>query len=321
MQLRVSVTPAQIGNGFQMRSARYNTDAMLVSDRASFSFGYGNGAQALDGSAGFAFRSDYDLGRGGANPLLGLAAGGAYLGGRAIVAEGLTIAFGTTDRMARRNLSAFGLDRATAGDWVNRYAAQAQTVSLAYRLASGLTARAGFTRLHENAALLGIQSADRADLEGGSITDGMSAGFDYALGRTWTLSGTGTIARTRADAGQLRTSGLTSASAELAVIKSRLLAKADEFRLTLASPLHTIGGHLTYSSVGVVDRTTGELGIVEQAFAPRGRLPLAGEAMYGLALPRGKGEFSFFGRVDRDAELIATNAIGYSGGVQVHLAF
>lgn len=321
MQLRVSVTPAAIGNAFQMRSARYETDAMLVSDKASFSFGYGNGAAALDGSAGFAFRNDYDLGQGGANPLLGLASGGAYLGGRAIVADGLTIGFGTTDRMARRNLSVFGIDRATAGDWVNRYAAQAQTVSLSYRVGSGLTARAGFTHLHENAALLGIQSLDQADLRGGSLTDGMSAGFDFALGRTWTLSGTGTIARTSADTGQIRSSGLTSASAELAVIKSRLLTKADELRLTLASPLHTIGGHLTYSSIGVTDRTTGEIGLVDQAFAPRTRLPLAGQAMYGLALPKGRGEFSFFGRVDRDAELIATNAIGYSGGVQLRLGF
>jgi len=321
MQLRVSVAPAQIGNAFRMGPARYDTDALLVSDTASFAFGYGNGAAALDGSAGFAFRNDYDLGQGGANPLLGLASGGAYISGRAMVADGLTIGFGTTDRMARRNLSAFGIDRGSAGDWVDRYAAQAQMLSLSYRVGGGLTARAGFTHLHEDAALLGIQSLDRADLQGGSITDGASAGFDLAIGRSWTLAGTGTIARTRADAGQIRANGLTSASAELAVIRSRLLARNDEFRLTLASPLHTIGGHLTYSSVGVVDRATGEIGVIEQAFAPHGRLPLAGQAMYGLALPRGKGEFSLFGRVDRDAELIATEAIGYSGGVQLHLAF
>jgi hypothetical protein len=135
------------------------------------------------------------------------------------------------------------------------------------------------------------------------------------------LAGTGTIARTRADAGQIRTSGLTSASAELAVIKSRLLTKNDEFRFSLASPLHTIGGHLTYSSVGVIDRATGEIGLLDQNFAPRGRFAIAGQAMYGLALPKGKGEFSFFGRVDRDAELIGTNTFGYSGGVQLHLAF
>ena len=321
MQLRVSVTPAAIGNGFQMRSAHYDTDAVLVSDKASFAFGYGNGAAALDNSAGFAFRDDYDLGRGGANPLLGLASGGAYLGGRAIVAEGLTIGFGSTSRLSQRNLSAFGIDRAYAGDWVNRYAAQAQTMSLAYRVGGGFTARAGLTHLHENAALLGIQSVDRSDLQGGSVTDGASAGFDLAIGRNWTLAGTGTIARTHADAGQIRANGLTSASAELAMIKSRLLARNDEVRLTLASPLHTIGGHLTYSAVGVIDRATGEIGVLDQAFAPRGRLPLAGQAMYGLALPRGRGEFSFFGRVDRDAELIPTNTIGYSGGVQLHLAF
>ena len=105
------------------------------------------------------------------------------------------------------------------------------------------------------------------------------------------------------------------------MITSRLLARNDELRLTVASPLHTIGGHLTYSSVGVIDRSTGAIGVVEQAFSPRGRPPLAGQAMYGLALPRGKGEFSFFGRVDRDAELMATNSIGYSGGVQLRLAF
>jgi len=321
MQLRVSVTPAAIGNAFQMRSARYDTDALLVSDKASFAFGYGNGAAALDNSAGFAFRDDYDLGRGGANPLLGLASGGAYLGGRAIVADGLTIGFGSTSRLSERNLTAFGIDRAYAGDWVNRYAAQAQTMSLAYRVSGGLTARAGLTRLHENAALLGIQSVDRGDLQGGSVTNGASAGFDLAIGKSWTLAGTGTIARTHADTGQIRANGLTSASAELAVIKARLLARNDELRLTLASPLHTIGGHLIYSAVGVIDRATGEIGVLDQGFAPKGRLPLAGQAMYGLALPKGSGEFSFFGRVDRDAELIATNTIGYSGGVQLHLAF
>ena len=321
MQLRISIAPGAINNAFQMRSARYATDAMLVSDKVSFAFGYGNGAQALDGSAGFAFGSDYDLGRGGANPLLGLASGGSYLGGRMIVADGLTIGFGTSDRLSYRNLAAFGVDRAYAGDWVNRYAAQAQTMSVAFRIGHGLTARANFTRLHEDAALLGIQSVDQADLAGGSVTDGVSAGFDLAIGRSWTLAGTGTIARTRANAGQIRTTGLTSASAELAVIKSRLLAKNDELRFSLASPLHTIDGRLTYSGVGVVDRTTGEIGVVEQSFAPKGRFPIAGQAMYGLSLPKGKGEFSLFGRVDRNAELIGTDTIGYSGGAQVHYAF
>jgi hypothetical protein len=105
------------------------------------------------------------------------------------------------------------------------------------------------------------------------------------------------------------------------LIKTRLFTRTDELRLSLASPLHTVGGHLTYSSIGVVDRATGAMGIVDQTFHPRGRLPLAGQAMYGLALPKGKGEFSLFGRADRDSELIATDRIGYTAGAQIRLAF
>jgi hypothetical protein len=321
MQLRVSVTPAEIGNAFQMRSARYDTDAVLVTDKASFQFGYGNGAAALDGSAGFAFGSDYAFGQGGANPLLGLASGGAYLGGRAIVTPGLTVGLGTTDRNVRRNLSLFGIDRAQAGDWIDRYAASAQNVSVAYALTRRITGRISFTHLKEDAALLGIQSRDRADLNGGSVSDGVTAGFDVAIGRSLAIAASGTVARTRAEAGQIRTNNLTSAAAELALIKSRLLTRGDELRLTLASPLHTIGGHLTYSSIGVVDRATGRIGIVDQPFSPHGQLPLAGQAMYGLALPKGRGEFSLFGRVERDAELMATDRVGYTAGAQIRLAF
>ena len=321
MTLRVSVTPAEIGNAFQMRSARYDTDAMLVTDRASFQFGYGNGAAALDGSTGFAFRTDYDLAKGGANPLLGLASGGGYIGARTMVGDRLTIGFGTTDRMSRRNLGAFGIQRAGSGDWIDRYAAQAQNVSLAYWLGAGITARANFTHLHEDAALLGIQSLERADLQGGAVTDGVTGGFDFAIGRSLMVAGSATIARTHAQSGQITTTNLTSASAELALIKSRLLTHSDELRLTVASPLHTIGGHLSYTSVGVVDRSTGEIGLLSQSFRPHGRLPLAGQAMYGLALPKGKGELSLFGRADRESQLTSTDSISYTAGAQLRLSF
>ena len=51
------------------------------------------------------------------------------------------------------------------------------------------------------------------------------------------------------------------------------------------------------------------------------QLPLAGQAMYGLALPKGRGEFSLFGRVERDAQLMATDRVGYTAGGQIRLAF
>lgn len=318
---RVSVTPAEVGGAFQMRTARYETDGALVSDGGSLNFGYGNGAAALDGSDSFGFRSDYDLGKGGANPLLGLASGGTYLGARATLVPGLSLGFGTTERSSTRNLAASGIQPAGTGNWVGRYAAQAQHISLVYAVAPGLSARAGFTRLHEDSALLGIQSLDRTDLQGGSVTSGTSVGFDLAVGHTLTVSATGTMARTHAGGGQITTRNLTSGSAELALIKARLLGKSDELRLTIASPLHTLGGHLTYNSYGVVDRDTGQLGLIAQSFAPRGRLPLAGQAMYGVALPQARGEFSLFGRVDRDSQLMASTGLDYTAGAQFRVAF
>lgn len=320
--LRVNVAPAEIGNAFQMRTQRYETDAVVVTDRHAFQFGFGNGAAALDGSAGFAFRSDYDLAKGGANPLLGLASGGVYVGARTTPVPGLVIGFGATDRSQLRNLAAFGLARGRSGDWANRYAAQAQTVNAAYTVSRRLVARVSLTHLSEAAALLGIQSLDRADFAGGTVTDGVSAGFDLALGETVTLSGTGTLARTSAAGGQITTTNLTSAAAELGIVKSRLLARHDELRLSVASPLHTVGGGLVYSNVAVVDRMTGQLGVVTQTLSPRRAQPLAAQAMYGMALPRAAGEFSLFGRVDHASELVPAGApLGYTAGAQVHLTF
>ena len=317
----MSVSPAELGNAFQARTQRFATDAMMVTDHQAIQFGFGNGAMALDGSAGFAFRSDYDLARGGANPLLGLASGGAYVGARTTVLPGLVVGFGTTDRNQLRNLAAFGLAPGRSGSWANRYAAQAQTVNVAYTLRDRLTARIGMTHLSEDAALLGIQSLDRADFAGGTVTNGISAGFDLALGRSLTLSATGTLARTRAMSGQVTTDNLTSAAAEIGLVKARLLIRSDELRLSVASPLHTVGGNLRYRSVGVVDRFTGEIGIVTQELRPRRSQPLAAQAMYGMALPRADGEFSLFGRIDRASELVPAGApLGYTAGVQAHLA-
>jgi len=317
-QLRVSLAPAELNNAFRMASNRYDTDAVLVSPAGSLRFGFGNAAPALDGSAGFAFRSDYDVSRGGANPLLGLASGGGYLGGRANVGHGVAVTFGTTDRSTRRNLSGLVAGPAAAGRWFDRYAAQAQTVGLAWTPSARLGVRASYTRLHEDAALLGIQSLAADDLAGGATTEGATLAFDYGVTRTLTLSGTATTTRSRAVGGQITTRDLTGFSAAMALTKSRIFASRDQLRLTLASPLHNVGGSLSYGSVGVVDRQTGAIGIVGQSFRPRGTTPLAGEASYGMGLPGGRGVFSLFGRADRAGQI--STGMGYAGGAQLRFA-
>ena len=323
MQLRVRVTPTAPVAGFRSTSTSlFETGGALVGERGTVVFGYGSGAAALDSGAIFTFRSDHDLGTGGANPILGLASGGAYLGGRWTVLSRLSIGFGTTQRNAWRNPLAFGLGAAPMGSWASRYAAAAQTMTADYAVSPRLVARSSFTHLREQSALLGIQSLDRADLQGGSATDAATLGFDLRLSHGLTLSGSGTVARTYAHGGQITTSNLTGMSAELGFAKNGVLGRHDQLRLIAATPLHTVAGGLNYTSVAVVDRQTGELGLVTQSIAPRsGSLPLTGEVLYGRHLTDGKGEVSLFGRIERTNQLSHDDPLGTMGGVQLQLAF
>ena len=327
MQLRMSLSQNVPAAGFRMTSnGMYQTGASLIGERSAFQFGFGAGAAALDTGDGFTFASDHDLGTGGANPVLGLASGGAYVGGRTALTSRLSVGFGTTQRNAWRNPVSFGLGAQITGSWVNQYAADAQTVNVSYALTPRLITHVGFTHLREQSALLGIQSLSQEDLRGGSGTNAANLGFDLRMKHGLTLSGSGTLARTQASGGALTTSNLTATAAALALTKSGLLGHHDQLRLMAATPLHTVGGQLGYSSVGIVDRQTGEIGMVKQAFAPgTSRMPLIGEVMYGRRLTGVAGEFSLFGRVERANQLTAASAgtdpLGTLGGVQFQLAF
>jgi hypothetical protein len=323
MQLRVAVTSAPPPLGFRSTngSIRFDTGAALIGEKSALTFGFGNGASALDTSDSFSFATDHDLATGGANPVLGLASGGSYLGARTLIAPGLTVGMGVTQRDVWRNPMAFGLDTQQTGAWVNRYAANAQTLNADYLLGRGLTAHVSFTHLDERTALLGVQSVDRNDLAGGSSTTATTMGLDVRLGHGFVLSGSGTIARTHAGGGQITTDQLTSAATELALTKNGIFGYHDQLRFTAANPLHTVGGQLRYSSIGVVDRQTGALGLVTQSVeANRGMMPLVTEVSYGRSLA-GRGEVSLFGRYQQGVQLTQGNNLGTMGGVQLHLAF
>ena len=318
MQLRVNVTTAVPSLGLRNTSGNnlYETGAALVGEKTSFAFGYGNGASALDSNDNFAFRSDHDLATGGANPVLGLASGGGFLGGRTAVTSRLSLGIGMSQRDVWRNPLAFGLGPQTTGSWVNRYAATAQTMTADYAVSPRLVTHFGLTRLDERNALLGTQSIDRSDLSGGSVTTAATMGFDVRLSHGLTLSGSGTVSRTDASGGQITTNKLTDAAAEFALTKNRVFGKHDQLRLVAATPLHAIGGGLRYSSLGVVDRETGAIGLVTQSIdAQTQRMPLAGEVMYGRRL--GRGEVSLFGRFQRAGQLTQGDLLGTMGGVQL----
>ena len=323
MGFQFNMSPKVFSEGFRSSGSPYQANGALISEGSTIEFGFGEGAAVLDGHAGFGFHSDYELGRGGANPFLGLASGGGYLNASTRIAPGLQISFGETQRRDTRDLAAFGLAPGPTSAGVRHYSAQAEQIGLTYALTDTLTLRGSVTALHEASAALGVQSLDPADFKGGSNTTGVTMGFDLNLPSGLALSASGTVGSTRLGNGQFRTTsfGLVSSAAELAISKAHIFDRSDSLRLTLAKPLHVEAGDLKYESVGVVDRQTGKLGVISQSVsATSSRTPYAGEVMYGRAFNRGRGEFSLFGRADANAEA-STKPVAYTGGAQLHVGF
>ena len=288
-QLRMRMSASQPTYGFSQHTLPVTMDAALVGEKQTVQFGFGDGAAALSGQPGLTGGADFQLGRGGANPLLGLASGGAYANLRMSPVKNLTVSFGATDRRSQRDTYMLGaLGWAGAKNLPGQvYSADAENFGLDYQAGRNVTLHASLTRLREDSGLLGVQSLQGA-LGDGSSTRAASFGVDFALKGGFTLSGSATVANTTAGSAQsLATApgGLTSTAAEIAVSKAGLFSARDRVRLTLSKPMQVVSGKLQYTDVGVIDRQTGELGqIVESASAANDKTPFAAELFYGRLL-------------------------------------
>lgn len=321
--MRTNISRRSFSPGFRSSNDLYAADNMISGNRFAVRFGMGEGAAAIDGHTGFGYHSDYATTQGGASPYLGLASGGAYLNASYLITPGLSVSVGATNRDDRRDLMAFGLPFGPQTAGLRRYRARAEQIAMGYALSPVLTVRGAATLLHEDAAALGIQSLDPEDLRSGSTTTGMTIGFDLKLGTSWLLSGSGTAGSTRLGDGALttRSYGLLSTAGELAMTKAHLFGRSDRIRLAVSKPLQIATGRLRFSSVGVVDRDTGDLGVVEQSFdAASGRTPVAGEVMYGHGFAGGMGTLSLFGRAQMH-DALEDGATSYAGGAQIQLSF
>ena len=284
---------------------------------ASVKFGMGEGAANLGGVTGLSLHGDYDPQRGGANPLLGFASGGAYGGVDYALAPGLKLTAGATSRDSRRDYDSYQGQQRLAVLAVGDYQAQAQRVGVTWRAGARVQFTGGYTHLAENNGLLGVQSTDRADLGRGSQSDGVDFGADLALADDLNVSAAGTMGRTRTQDGSqnLRVAGggLSTSSFEVALTKQNLLGR-DRLRFSFAQPLHFEGGSLNYTGLQVVDRQTGELGLVTQSFAATQNVrPLVAELLYGRSVMGGAGELGLFTR----AETRGTDAAGHSTPVMM----
>ena len=329
LSFTMSATPTADQPGWKLSQAPSTKFDLSTADGANgLKFGSGEGAAVLGGVTGFAQHSDYDPQHGGGNPLLGFASGGAYGAAEASIAPGLKFSAGVTVRDQKRDLSDMsGRDR-LAAIAAGRYKAEAGRMAFTWRATDTVQLVGGYTHLREDSGLLGVQSSDPRDLGKGSQTDGFDAGADVLIGRGLSLSATGTVGRTRAqDAGTqnltVDNGGVTTSSYAFAVSKAGLFTGGDHLRLSIAQPMHTESGKFRYTGVQVVDRSTGELGVVSQTFdATQNVRPMVAELLYARSVLNGAGELGVFGRAEtRGLALDGTSTAVFMTGAKLRLRY
>ncbi len=327
LDMSMAVSPRTRLAGFVQSSVPYQSALRIGSPDGAFSMmgGEGDGAVMLGGSTSFGLASDYDPMQGGANPLLGFASGGGYGQFTARIAENLTVSTGMSQRDLRRDTRQFGIADRIALNGVGAYRAQATQVALAYAASDAVRFSLTYTGLHENSALLGVQSTDPSDLAHGSITDGVTIASEAMLTPTLSLAASGTVGRTRQGSTRQQSiavgdSGLVSSSFQLALTKDKFTSRHDRIRFTVSQPMHVESGSIDLTQVRVIDRQTGELGPVTQSFslATQNREYVA-EMLYGRDVGS-SASLNLFGRAHL-SDPQAVGATSYIAGGGFKLAF
>ena len=327
LNMTMSLAPKSRTYGYVQSTMPYQGSVRLglPGDKVGVRLGFGDGAVSLGGRPVFGMVTDYDVDGSGANPLLGMASGGAYGNVDVAVTPRLTVSAGYTERRVRRDPRLLNSqDLLAIGG--RRQTSQAQHVAVSYRPFEALTVAASLTRLQEDKALLGVRSVDPNDFAAGSATDGVTLGADLALGRGFGLAVTATRGRTR-DLGSayrnlsVADGGIGTSSYELAFAKEHFVDAHDRVRLAVAQPMHVDTGRFDFSSVQVVDRLTGELGVVTQSFAAPGPArQYVGELLYARALGS-RGEVSLFGRAQLRRSATPEGTAAVMGGTRFSVAF
>ncbi len=115
--------------------------------------------------------------------------------------------------------------------------------------------------------------------------------------------------------------GLQSTAFEFVAAKTGLFAELDSLRLSVTQPLHVESGALNYTSIEVIDRDTGALGLVTQAWNIAGKREYRMEALYGLTVLEGRGEVAAFGLVDLNPPGFVETPLSVSVGAQFRMGF
>ena len=256
---------------------------------------------AMNGLGGLGLSSDYGR-EGGVNPLLGLASGGAFASFDAALGARTTFSLGWTSQEVDHRRTDYASDeQRLAYEGVDDFEANAFNLRLSHRPVAGVTLSAAFARVNERNGLLGVQSRYSADLDRGAVSNTLTLGASADAGNGFTLAVSATAGRTRSGGDEqgfaTEGAGVVSTAFALAATKQAVFGRSDRLRLSVSQPLHVEHGQLRYTSLQVVDRASGEFGLVDQSFSVAGKdRPYSAEMLYAAPFMADAGELGLFGR-------------------------
>ena len=320
--MTLAIAPRTAVQGFVQSGMDYQSKVHVAGETASLDFGFGDGALPLSGMEGFAQASDVDTTKGGIDPLLGLASGGGFANLKFQLSDTVDVSAGMTHRDMLRDVSGSPA-LAVLGNGAERYQAAAGHIGLSYHLTDGVQLMGAYTHLQEAGAFLGTQSLDRNDFGKGSTTHGVTVGVSADLGHDASLALSGTVGKTAAGSGQniaVDKSGVTSSAYEAVFTKANLLARGDVLRMTLSQPMHVEQGRMNVAIVQIVDRQTGEIGVVNHMMDLHQARPFAAEMLYGRPVLKGAGDVSLYGRADANPVGSAAKS-EFMGGARFRVKF
>jgi Subtilase family len=316
-----------VGTRHGLQSRLNSTVELTAPNNAlSFAVGQGDGALAIAGNHAMQLSTDFDPDTGGVDPLLGFASGGSHLASRVKLGRGLSVAMGLTNQ--HRDIESEFLNVSDANRQLGQlrllgdYDASAMNLRADYTMSEGFNFAASYTRLTENRAFFGVRSLDRNDFGKATVSHSMTFAGDFAVTDSLRLFASSTVAKSYADkdAG-FRFSGATSTAWQAGFAKSRLIGSTDHLRVTFAQPLRLENATVDFRSVGVVNRETGEKGIITQKLdiSQPGDRRHRVEAYYGAGIFDGLGDVALFSSYElRD---VRSDIARWTLGAKARIAF
>lgn len=291
----------------------------------NFTSGWGEGVQMLSSIDSFRQAEDFNPHRGGANPLMGLAHGGSFAALAIELPRSIEFNFsvsGTPMEQLELNPLTGEVDQENV--FFGGRDAIAASAELSFSPIERLTLGAALSGLSEENGVFGAQGGGALSVNEPTKTSGITMTARYELSNRVALVGTSTVARAErsSDGAGLSVGeqGMTATAFQLNAEFDGLFAKAGRLTLSAMQPLHVEQGGLGFTSGQVINRDTGEIGLVTSNWGlSGGPRHLATEADYSVSLKDENLQVGVFSRFDfNDADMEGRfNALTVGGRLAV----